>query len=62
MERLAKGSDYCDARGVAAARRKVGEQIAAGDCDSALKGALATGDLQFAREVRDFCSTGRENR
>lgn len=62
LEKLARGAEYCDARAVAAARRKVGEQIAAGECDGALKGALATGDLQFATEVREFCSGVPENR
>jgi len=46
---------YCAARDVAAHRKAVGDLIAAGKCDDALKGALGTGDLQFAREVRDFC-------
>ena len=45
----------CAARDVAAHRKAVGDLIAAGKCDDALKGALGTGDLQFAREVRDFC-------
>jgi hypothetical protein len=56
FQRAALGPEHCGARDVAAARKKVGEQIAAGDCDAALKGALATGDLAFAREVRDFCA------
>lgn len=57
FQRAALGPEHCGARDVAAARKKVGEQIAAGDCDAALKGALATGDLAFAREVRDFCGS-----
>lgn len=46
---------YCAARQVATNRKAVGDLIAAGQCGDALKGALGTGDLQFAREVRDFC-------
>ena len=47
---------YCGARDVATARKAVGDLIAAGRCDDALKGALGTGDLDFARDVRAFCS------
>jgi hypothetical protein len=49
------GSNYCEARGQAAGRKAIGELIAQGKCEDALKQALATGDLDFAREVRDFC-------
>lgn len=46
----------CEARAVAEKRKGVGDLLAAGKCDDALKAALATGDLTFAREVRDFCT------
>ncbi len=45
---------YCGARDVATARKAVGDLIAAGRCDDALKGALGTGDLDFARDVRAY--------
>jgi hypothetical protein len=48
--------NYCDARLAAANHKAVGELIAGGKCDDALKAALGTGDLAFAREVRDFCA------
>jgi hypothetical protein len=47
---------FCPAREVGANRKVVGDLVAQGKCDEALKGALGTGDLQFARDVRDFCS------
>lgn len=53
---LALPDTVCSARQVAANRKAVGDLIAAGKCDEGLKGALGTGDLQFAREVRDFCA------
>lgn len=49
-------ADLCSARAVAAARKNVGDLIAAGKCDEALKAALGTGDLQYASEVRAFCA------
>jgi len=58
LQRMAEGSGpLCAAREVAANRKAVGDLIAAGKCDDALKGALSTGDLEFARDVRDFCGT-----
>lgn len=56
IQRMGEGAaEICNAREVAANRKAVGDLIAAGDCPGALKGALGTGDLQFAREVLDFC-------
>lgn len=56
LQRYANADNQtCAAREVAANRKAVGDLIAAGQCGEALKGALGTGDLQFAREVRDFC-------
>jgi len=49
-------ADLCSARAVAAARKNVGDLIAAGKCDEALRAALGTGDLQYASEVRAFCA------
>lgn len=57
IDRLAAPLTYCAAREVAAKRKAVGDLIAAGRCDDALKAALGTGDLQFAGEVRAFCSS-----
>jgi hypothetical protein len=54
-EKLALGSQQCDAREIAVVHKTVGDLIAAGDCAQALKTALGTGDLEFARQVRDFC-------
>lgn len=56
FERGAGIADLCSARQVAANRKAVGELIGQGRCDEAFKSALATGDLDFAREVRDFCA------
>jgi hypothetical protein len=58
-DKLAASLAYCGAREVAANRKAVGDLMAAGKCDDALRGALGTGDLAFAREVRDFCATPR---
>ena len=55
LEVLAASSNECDARAQAFARKQVGEMVAAGDCDGAIKAALVTGDIAFAGEVRDFC-------
>lgn len=51
----------CEARAVAAAHKAVGDLLAAGKCDDAQRAALATGDIAFAKEVREFCAvpTGR---
>lgn len=57
LEAIAAGGNYCEARQQAASRKAVGDTIAQGQCDEALKMALGTGDLDFAREVRDFCRT-----
>jgi hypothetical protein len=58
---LANGDNAeCDAREVAASRKEVGDLLAAGKCDHALKAALGTGDLSLAREVRDYCATARK--
>lgn len=58
MEKLANGSNYlCEAREVAATRKAVGDLVAAGQCDEAIKAALGTGDFGFASEVRVFCSS-----
>lgn len=46
---------FCAARDVATRRKAVGDLIAAGQCSDALKSALGTGDLGFARDVREFC-------
>lgn len=46
---------FCAARDVATRRKAVGDLIAAGQCSDALKSALGTGDLDFARDVREFC-------
>lgn len=56
FDKLTGSVAYCGAREVAANRKAVGELMAAGKCDEALRGALGTGDLAFAREVRDFCA------
>lgn len=55
LESLTSSGNYCEARQRAAARKAVGDTIAEGRCDEALKMALGAGDLDFAREVRDFC-------
>jgi hypothetical protein len=55
FESLSRDGNYCEARLAASNRKAVGNMIAAGRCDDALKAALGTGDLAFAREVRDFC-------
>lgn len=57
IERIANSSNLvCEARDVASSRKAVGDLIAEGRCSEALKAALGTGDLQFAGEVRAFCS------
>ena len=48
---------YCAAREIAATRKGIGDLIAAGKCDEAIKAALGTGDLQFAGEVRAYCAS-----
>lgn len=56
LEKFASESDaYCAAREVAANRKAVEDLIAQGKCQEALAGALGTGDLDFARDVRRFC-------
>lgn len=55
FDRVAANGNLCDARAVAANRKAVGDLIGEGRCPDALKAALGTGDLVFAREVRDFC-------
>lgn len=59
-DHLALDEQTCAARAAAAARandrKAVTDQLAAGNCDQAVKTALALGNLQYAREVRDFCS------
>jgi len=40
------------------AHKDVGELIANGQCDQALRAALATGDFAFATQVRQFCPSG----
>lgn len=60
LEKIANGSNgYCEAREVASNRKAVGDLIASGHCDDAIKGALGTGDLHFATEVRAFCEGGK---
>lgn len=56
FEKLGDTSNYCDAREIAAKRKAALDLLAAGKCSEALQSALGTGDLGFAREVRDFCS------
>lgn len=36
-------------------KEKVGRLISSGDCDGALSLALKTGDLDFAKKVKEFC-------
>lgn len=55
LEVLASSGNECDARAQAFARKQIGEMMAGGDCDGAIKAALGTGDIAFAGEVRDFC-------
>lgn len=60
LERVANSDSlYCEARELAATRKSIGDMIATGKCDEALKAALSTGDLQFATEVRSFCSSAK---
>jgi hypothetical protein len=56
FDRVAGSGNYCDARQLAADRKRVGDMIASGDCDGALKAALGTGDLSYASEVKAFCA------
>ena len=56
MEKLADGSNYCDAREAAANHKAVGDLIAGGKCDDAIKMALGMGDLEFASQVKGFCA------
>lgn len=55
-DRVALTADECAARKVASVRKNVGEMIAAGHCDDAIKAALNSGDIALAREVREFCA------
>lgn len=58
MEKLANSSNYlCEAREIAATRKAVGDLVAGGQCDEAIKAALGTGDFGFASEVRAYCSS-----
>jgi hypothetical protein len=41
---------------LAKTRERVGQLLATGECDEAVKAALATGSLAYARQVRDFCA------
>ena len=46
----------CQERAVAATRAEIGELMAEGHCEEAIQGALRLGDIEFAREVREFCT------
>jgi hypothetical protein len=53
---MADGSAYCDAREAAAKHKAVGDLVAAGKCDDAIKMALGMGDFEFATQVKGFCA------
>lgn len=37
-------------------KKKAGKLLAKGDCPGAVRAALSSGDMNFAREVRDYCA------